>query len=107
MIGCPVIYADLLKVNVAVSSGLTNSDFAVFLHIDYIPLSSATHSWQNKCIPTEDWRSLNPHSPQAFPSLDKEVKSPEQVNACFALLRLSPETSTTWRCGRCTYNRVK
>lgn len=82
MIGRPIIYADSLKVNVGgiVRDWTQNSDFA---YTDYISLSSATHSFLKQRIPTEDWRSLNPHRSQAFVKLDKGV-TPEQVNARFA-----------------------
>ncbi|TDX01085.1 FtsX-like permease family protein [Dinghuibacter silviterrae] len=82
IIGRQIIYADSLKVNVGgiVRDWTNRSDFA---YTDFVSLSSATHSFLKKRIPTEDWSSLQPHGSQAFVLLDKGV-TPEQVNARFA-----------------------
>lgn len=82
MIGREIIYADSIRTYVGgiVRDWTHHSDFAF---TDYVSYTTATHSFLRQHIPTDDWRSLQPHRSQAFVLLDKGV-TPEQVNARFA-----------------------
>ncbi|HEX3934710.1 MAG TPA: ABC transporter permease, partial [Puia sp.] len=82
MLGKELIYADSIKVYVGgvVEDWTHHSDYAF---TDFISYSTATNSYLKDRIPTDDWRSLQPHASQAFVLLDKGV-TPEQVNARFA-----------------------
>src|SRR5580704_2896688 len=82
MIGKTVVYDDSVQVHVSgiIKDLAGNSDLA---YTDYISISTATHSFWNKRIPTTDWTSLSPHRSMAFVKLEKGV-TPEQVNARFA-----------------------
>ena len=81
MLGRQLIYADSIKVYVGgiVEDWSHHSDFAF---TDYLSYSTATHSYLKNRISTDDWRSLQPHSSQAFVMLDKGV-TPQQVDARF------------------------
>lgn len=82
MIGKTVIYDDSLKVTVSgiVEDWKKNSDFA---YTEFISISTATHSFLNNRIPTDDWNSLSPHQSQAFIKLSKGTTA-LQVNVEFA-----------------------
>lgn len=82
MIGRTVIYDDSLLVNVSgiVKDWKENTDFG---YTDFISISTATHSFVKKDIPTEDWSSLSPHRAMALVKLEKGITA-EQINARFA-----------------------
>ena len=81
MIGKTVIYDDSLRVSVSgiVKDWTGQTDFG---YTDFISLSTATHSFLNKRIPTEDWSSLRPHSSMAFVKLAAGT-SAETINKRF------------------------
>jgi len=82
MLGREVLYADSIRAYVGgiVEDWSHNSDFAF---TDYLSFSTAPHTYLKDQIPTDDWRSLQPHQSQAFVMLDKGV-TPEQIDARFA-----------------------
>ncbi|HEV2478973.1 MAG TPA: FtsX-like permease family protein [Puia sp.] len=81
MLGRQVVYGDSIKAFVGgiVADWSHHSDFAF---TDFLSYSTATHSYLQQRIPTDDWRSLEPHNSQAFVMLDKGV-TPEQIDARF------------------------
>ena len=68
MLGKTVIYDDSLRVTVAgiIEDWKGNTDFG---YTDFISVSTATHSFLQSRIATEDWGSLRPHSSMAFVKL--------------------------------------
>ncbi|HWB94988.1 MAG TPA: ABC transporter permease, partial [Puia sp.] len=79
LIGRALIVDDSLPLTVAGIvrdwDGLSDLDYTGFISI-----STAPNSWLKSRFPTTDWRSLIPHTSQAFVKLAKGVR-PEQVNA--------------------------
>ncbi|HXB35942.1 MAG TPA: ABC transporter permease, partial [Puia sp.] len=82
MLGKTVVYDDSVPVHVSgiIGDPAGNTDVG---YTDFISITTATHSYWKRDIPSTDWTTLSEHQSEAFVKLGKGVK-PEQVDARFA-----------------------